>query len=354
MSVKQQVDKPARIGLLAELTGPFSLAPLVEAAMDCLDNSGVETCVLSSGNGITSERRAWELLSRDRYDGLIVYSDLLSNDELARWQSNRRNTVIARIDNRLAGQLAATSLLKQGHQQIAMVTGPSHRFSVQHRSHGFVRTLNTQAEAGVGFEVLHTSELTQSAGRGAMAQLLASRIPPSGVFFHHETMAIGAMKLCRERLLKVPEDVHIVCCFTSPLAAEFEPAMCPVNIPLEDIGRFAAQQVLARIDSEKAVKPFFSDASWPAPVAPTVKSISAPPKNSAAITQSVSNGTLSDRERECLQWAAKGKTSWEISQILSVTESTVIYHLRNATRKLNAANRIHAVTKALQASLIEF
>ncbi len=49
-------------------------------------------------------------------------------------------------------------------------------------------------------------------------------------------------------------------------------------------------------------------------------------------------------------------SQWQdiISQILGVTESTIIYHLRNATRKLNAANRLHAVAKALQASIIEF
>ena len=58
---------------------------------------------------------------------------------------------------------------------------------------------------------------------------------------------------------------------------------------------------------------------------------------------------LSARECECLEWAAKGKISWETSKIMGVTESTIIYHLRNATRKLIAANRLHAVTKALKA-----
>jgi len=66
-----------------------------------------------------------------------------------------------------------------------------------------------------------------------------------------------------------------------------------------------------------------------------------------------SDSAISDRERECLQWAAQGKTSWEMSQILKVSESTIIYHLRNATKKLDAANRMHAVVKAVKAELIE-
>lgn len=62
---------------------------------------------------------------------------------------------------------------------------------------------------------------------------------------------------------------------------------------------------------------------------------------------------LTQRERECLQWAASGKTSWEISTILSISERTVIFHVGNATKKLNAANRRQAVVRALSLGLID-
>jgi len=61
---------------------------------------------------------------------------------------------------------------------------------------------------------------------------------------------------------------------------------------------------------------------------------------------------LTLREKECLQWAADGKTSWEIARILSVSERTVIFHMANATRKLNATNRRHAVVRALSLGII--
>jgi DNA-binding CsgD family transcriptional regulator len=61
---------------------------------------------------------------------------------------------------------------------------------------------------------------------------------------------------------------------------------------------------------------------------------------------------LSVRERDCLQWAAIGKTSWEIAQILSISERTVIFHLTNATKKLDATNRRQAVVRALSLRLI--
>lgn len=62
--------------------------------------------------------------------------------------------------------------------------------------------------------------------------------------------------------------------------------------------------------------------------------------------------TLTPREIECLSWTAKGKTSWATSRILDVSENTVIFHLRNAIKKLEVNNRSHAVAKAVAHSKI--
>jgi DNA-binding CsgD family transcriptional regulator len=61
---------------------------------------------------------------------------------------------------------------------------------------------------------------------------------------------------------------------------------------------------------------------------------------------------LSPRELECLAWAAKGKTSWEISRVLTISEHTAIFHLRNATAKLGTVNRQQAVARSIQLGLL--
>jgi len=62
---------------------------------------------------------------------------------------------------------------------------------------------------------------------------------------------------------------------------------------------------------------------------------------------------LSQREREVLQWIAKGKNTWEISLILHISENTVKFHIKNILRKLNASSRPHAVAVALRNGLID-
>ena len=62
---------------------------------------------------------------------------------------------------------------------------------------------------------------------------------------------------------------------------------------------------------------------------------------------------LTPRERECLAWASNGKSEWEISQILGISEHTSEKHLRNAKKKMGAITRAHAVAEAIRRGFID-
>lgn len=62
---------------------------------------------------------------------------------------------------------------------------------------------------------------------------------------------------------------------------------------------------------------------------------------------------LSERERQVLEWASAGKTSWEIAAILQLSEHTVNQYLASSIQKLGATNRVHAVAKAMRLKLID-
>jgi LuxR family transcriptional regulator, quorum-sensing system regulator BjaR1 len=57
---------------------------------------------------------------------------------------------------------------------------------------------------------------------------------------------------------------------------------------------------------------------------------------------------LTAREREILQWAAAGKTAWETSQILSISEKTVRNHMNAIHLKFNVGSTTQAVVEALR------
>ncbi len=63
---------------------------------------------------------------------------------------------------------------------------------------------------------------------------------------------------------------------------------------------------------------------------------------------------VSARELDCLKWVAAGKTAWEASVILGISERTVRFHLNAAREKLNCLTTTQAVAKAVSQQLIEF
>ncbi len=63
---------------------------------------------------------------------------------------------------------------------------------------------------------------------------------------------------------------------------------------------------------------------------------------------------LTARQCECLKWVAQGKSSWDISHILCISENTVNFHLKGVLQKLETSSRVVAVVKALRLGLIAF
>lgn len=54
---------------------------------------------------------------------------------------------------------------------------------------------------------------------------------------------------------------------------------------------------------------------------------------------------LSHRELECLRWAARGKSAWEIGCILGIARRTAAFHLENAKAKLGVRTICQAVAR---------
>lgn len=61
---------------------------------------------------------------------------------------------------------------------------------------------------------------------------------------------------------------------------------------------------------------------------------------------------LTPREREILKWTMAGKSSWVIGEILGLSENTVNFHVKNATRKLGVASKHQATLLAMRLGLL--
>jgi DNA-binding CsgD family transcriptional regulator len=64
--------------------------------------------------------------------------------------------------------------------------------------------------------------------------------------------------------------------------------------------------------------------------------------------ETITSISLTKKQLEVLLWASQGKTNWEISIILRRTEATIVYHMKESIRRLQANNKTHAVSKAIR------
>ena len=62
---------------------------------------------------------------------------------------------------------------------------------------------------------------------------------------------------------------------------------------------------------------------------------------------------LTDRQVEVLYWISKGKTDWEMSLLLGISEPTVNKHVESAKKRIGVRSRAEAVHYAMMHSLIQ-
>ena len=63
---------------------------------------------------------------------------------------------------------------------------------------------------------------------------------------------------------------------------------------------------------------------------------------------------LTDRQRDCVVWAARGKSDWEIAQILGISHETVTQHLKQARERYGVTKRTMLAVSTLFDGTISF
>lgn len=75
-------------------------------------------------------------------------------------------------------------------------------------------------------------------------------------------------------------------------------------------------------------------------------------RNLMSVPRSPLRPYLTQRERSCLQWAARGKSALDTAEIMNVSRRTVVFHTENAKRKLGVTTTRQAVARGLMYDII--
>ena len=149
-----------------------------------------------------------------------------------------------------AGARAATRhLTAQGHRRVAHLLGDRRYATARARLAGYRQAL-IDAEIAIDDDLIRETSWNMSQAVEETLRLLELSDPPTAIFAASDDLAIGALEALRAAGRSVPEDVAIIGFDDIPLAQDMTPPLTTVRIPLAEIGRRAAELLLAPAGEE--------------------------------------------------------------------------------------------------------
>ena len=154
------------------------------------------------------------------------------------------------FDNQAATFQAARHLISLGHRHIGLLSAPlPGNDRARARGQGLRAAL---AEHGLALDerCIAYAPISLAAAEAAMARLLALPQRPTAVVATNDVFAVGAMVACRKAGVRIPEQMSITGVDNTDLGATQTPGLTSVATPVTEIGRAAADQLIARLEGQ--------------------------------------------------------------------------------------------------------
>ena len=249
--------------IVADLSNPF-IGPVLRGIANALGSRGLLPIMTESRDSSDELAQVCQKLLAQRVDGVITTAGRYQDRGLLKRVAQEVPTVLAvrqlpgsgipaiSHDDVAGGRMAAEHLLSLGHTRLAQLMGPRDIQSFEGRATGF-----REAVAAAGATCLDIESSvrlpTREAGIILAHELLGQPgPPPTGVFAHNDTIAIGALIVFREAGFDCPDDVSLVGYNDVPLADQINPPLTTIRLPGYDLGRLAAEFIVNRIDGAEA------------------------------------------------------------------------------------------------------
>jgi LacI family transcriptional regulator len=250
------------VGLITtDSFGRFSI-PVMLGAEDALGTGQVSVFMCDTRDDPDREKRYVEMLAARRVDGLIVTGRRIEPRSAvsagpgipvvyAMTQPLGEDGPAVLPDDEGGGQVAAGHLLGGGRRRIGHITGPERFEAARQRAAGFGDAL---ADAGLKpYGGVRFGEWSEHWGREAAGQLLADQPDTDAIFCGSDQIARGVGEMLREAGRTIPDDVALVGFDNwEPMALGARPPLTSVDMCLEEVGRVAAELLLAAIAEEPA------------------------------------------------------------------------------------------------------
>ena len=262
--------------LVPSLTWPL-MPQIMQSVAEVIEQTSYELVLYSISHRTDRSTLIDRILATRLIDGLLaVYPDGIASSESAEPINRESSTHLREIyergfpvvmlddqslpgpipwvgpDNRVGAYEAVRHLVRHGHRRIAHIQGPLQYQCSHDRYAGYQQALQ---EAGIAVDpaLVLQGDFTIASGRSAMAPLLAlsESDRPTAVFAANDQMAYGVLSVSEARGLHLPDDLAVIGFDDTALSAHTRPALTTVKQPFEEMGRSAAEMLLALVSAPR-------------------------------------------------------------------------------------------------------
>ncbi len=215
------LNKSAIIGIIVpDVTNPF-FAAVARGAEEATVEKGYNLLICNTEWKTELESCHLRLIQEKKVDGLILASINNKNQVLEEIiaqafplvfiSSSYPNTDLnfVGMDSEHGGYLAGKHLTELDHKKIAFIGGKFNSESVESRYHGFLKALK---ESNLAYDDSPTlmGDFSIESGYSSALELFEQFPRVTAAFAADDLIAIGILKACREKGIKIPQDFSIV------------------------------------------------------------------------------------------------------------------------------------------------
>ncbi|ALG15450.1 LacI family DNA-binding transcriptional regulator [Kibdelosporangium phytohabitans] len=242
--------------IISDVENPF-FTSIARGVEDVAQAVGYSVVLCNSDESPEKERRYIDVAIQERVAGIVLSpTGTATNVDLL---TARRTPLVAvdralpsaeadmvLVDTRSAAKQATTHLITQGYERIGCVTGPAGIPTADDRLAGYKDALRA-AKRRTPAKLVRRSEYRSDGAYEATIDLLNSPDRPDALLVANSTMAIGVLEALSTLDLRLGKDMGVVAFDDAPWAQLVDPPLSVVSQPAYDIGKAAAQLLLARI-----------------------------------------------------------------------------------------------------------
>ena len=258
------------IGLFLPRTSGAFFASMLQGVETGVRESGFELLIHAHPQVAREASGASSLaglpLGEHNADGILVFTDCLSDDEIHRlflrgfpqvllFRSAPHGVEIpcVNIENKAgARQIVDHLIVVHGRQRIGFLRGPDGNEDAEWRERGYLESL---AAHGIAADpaLVTAGGFTDDIAEAAVEDWLRRGVAFDAIFAGDDDAATGVLLALRQAGLRVPEDVSVVGFDDLSYSRLILPPLTTVRVPIEAAGLAAARQLISLIQTGSAV-----------------------------------------------------------------------------------------------------